>query len=42
MGIARFKLDPAVVASPAITSIVDISGLLIYFTTVKLILGIQG
>lgn len=42
MGIARFRLDPAVVASPAITSIVDISGLLIYFTTVKLILGIQG
>lgn len=32
--------DPAVVASPAITTIVDITGLLIYFTTASLILGI--
>lgn len=32
--------DPAVVASPAITTIVDITGLLIYFTTATLILGI--
>ncbi|MFA5553664.1 MAG: magnesium transporter [Phycisphaerae bacterium] len=37
---ARFKKDPAVVASPALTTMVDISGLLIYFTTAKLILGI--
>ena len=37
---ARFKLDPAVVATPALTTIVDMTGLLIYFTTVKLILGI--
>ncbi len=37
---ARLKLDPAVVASPALTTVVDISGLLIYFMTVKLILGI--
>ncbi len=34
------RFDPAVVASPAITTSVDISGLLIYFTIVKLILGI--
>lgn len=33
--------DPAVVASPAITTIVDITGLLIYFTTASLILGIS-
>jgi magnesium transporter len=37
---ARFKLDPAVVASPALTTIVDITGLLIYFSTVKLLLGL--
>ncbi|MFH1091504.1 MAG: magnesium transporter [Pseudomonadota bacterium] len=37
---AKLKIDPAVVASPALTTIVDITGLLIYFTTVKLLLGI--
>lgn len=37
---ARFKLDPAVVASPALTTIVDITGLLIYFFTARWLLGI--
>lgn len=37
---ARLKLDPAVVASPALTTVVDITGLLIYFTTIKLMLGV--
>ena len=37
---ARLKLDPAVVASPALTTVVDITGLLIFFTTAKLLLGI--
>jgi len=37
---AGFKRDPAVVASPALTAIVDITGLLIYFTTAKLFLNI--
>jgi Mg/Co/Ni transporter MgtE len=37
---ARAKLDPAVVASPALTTIVDIPGLLIFFTTTKWMLGI--
>jgi magnesium transporter len=37
---AKMKWDPAVVASPALTTIVDITGLLIYFTTVSLILGL--
>jgi magnesium transporter len=37
---ARFKMDPAVVASPALTTFVDITGLLIYFTTAKVILGV--
>ena len=37
---AYFKKDPAIVASPAITTTVDITGLLMYFMTVKLILGV--
>lgn len=40
LGAARLKLDPAVVASPALTTVVDITGLLIYFTTAKLVLGL--
>ncbi|HEQ60152.1 MAG TPA: magnesium transporter [Firmicutes bacterium] len=39
LGAARMKWDPAVVASPALTTIVDITGLLIYFSTAKLLLG---
>ncbi|QQL43830.1 magnesium transporter [Sulfuriroseicoccus oceanibius] len=34
------RLDPAVIASPAITTLVDVSGLLIYFTFARLFLGI--
>ncbi len=37
---ARFKVDPAVVASPALTTVVDITGLLLYFATVSLMLGV--
>jgi len=37
---SRFKLDPAVVASPALTTIVDITGLLLYFGIAKMIIGI--
>lgn len=37
---AKLKFDPAVVASPALTTIVDITGLVIYFSMAKLILGI--
>lgn len=37
----RLKGDPAVVASPAITTIVDITGLLIYFSVSTSMLGIQ-
>ncbi|MFU8780646.1 MAG: magnesium transporter [Kiritimatiellia bacterium] len=36
---SRFKLDPAVVASPALTTAVDVTGLLIYFGCASLILG---
>ena len=37
---AKLKFDPAVVASPALTTLVDITGLLIFFATIKLFLGI--
>lgn len=40
LGAAALKLDPALVASPALTTIVDITGLIIYFGTVSLMLGI--
>jgi magnesium transporter len=40
MGVAALKLDPALVASPALTTIVDITGLFIYFGTVTLLLGL--
>lgn len=40
LGAAKLKWDPAVVASPALTTIVDITGLLIYFSIAKeLLLG---
>ncbi len=35
---ARLRFDPAVVASPALTTVVDITGLLIFFGTAQLIL----
>lgn len=37
---SKLKLDPAVVASPALTTTVDITGLLIYFGMAKLLLGV--
>jgi len=40
LGAAKLKLDPAVVASPALTTIVDITGLLIYFITARLLLRV--
>ena len=40
LGAARLRQDPAVVASPALTTVVDITGLLIYFTTARILLGV--
>lgn len=40
MVVSKAKLDPAVVASPAITTLVDITGLLIYFTTATTLLAL--
>lgn len=40
IGAAAIKLDPALVASPALTTVVDITGLLIYFGTATALLGL--
>lgn len=37
---AALGFDPALIASPALTTIVDITGLFIYFSTARLILGV--
>jgi Mg/Co/Ni transporter MgtE len=34
------KLDPAVVSSPSLASTVDVSGMVIYFTTATFILNL--
>lgn len=39
IGAKKAKLDPAVVASPAITTVVDVSGSIIYFTLAGVIFG---
>ncbi|MGW4633295.1 magnesium transporter [Nocardia sp. NPDC004415] len=36
----RIRIDPAVVSAPMVTTLVDATGLIIYFTTAKLVLGI--
>jgi len=40
LAVAALNCDPALVASPALTTLVDITGLAIYFTTAKLLLGL--
>jgi magnesium transporter len=35
-----FRLDPAVVSSPSLASIVDVSGMMIHFGTAAAILGL--
>ncbi|EIM75552.1 hypothetical protein A3SI_12903 [Nitritalea halalkaliphila LW7] len=39
--VRRFGGDPAVAASPAITTVVDVTGLLIYFTVTVTLLGLS-
>ncbi|WP_039826057.1 magnesium transporter [Nocardia testacea] len=36
----RLRIDPAVVSAPMVTTLVDATGLIIYFTTAKLVLGL--
>ena len=40
IGAKAAKIDPALVAAPAITTIVDVSGLVIYFFVAKAIIGL--
>ncbi len=40
--LGRFRLDPAVASSPLITSIVDIAGLIIYFSIAARFLDVPG
>lgn len=40
MGAAKLKLDPALIASPALTTVVDITGLLLYFAIARIFLGL--
>ncbi|GAA5062823.1 magnesium transporter [Nocardia callitridis] len=36
----KLRIDPAVVSAPMVTTLVDATGLIIYFTTAKVVLGI--
>jgi magnesium transporter len=38
--LTNFDLDPAVISSPLLTTVVDATGLLIYFTLARVILKI--
>lgn len=38
--LSKCKLDPSISSTPAVTTILDVSGLIIYFTVVSLILGL--
>lgn len=40
-GLTALKIDPAVASAPLVTSVIDITGILIYFSVAVLILGIQ-
>lgn len=40
IGARAIKLDPAVIAAPAVTTVVDASGMVIYFTVARAMLGL--
>jgi magnesium transporter len=40
LGARAIRLDPAVVSSPSLASTVDVTGMLIYFTSAKLLLSL--
>jgi|GEM_PF-3850856 len=40
IGARKIKLDPAVIAAPAITTLVDASGMVIYFIVASRMLGV--
>ncbi|HON00897.1 MAG TPA: magnesium transporter, partial [Acidobacteriota bacterium] len=39
---ARFKIDPAAVSGPVMSTLVDATGLIIYFMIARWILGLAG
>ncbi len=41
LGAARLKIDPALVSNPLLTTTVDVTGLLLYFSIASLMLGIR-
>jgi magnesium transporter len=42
LGVAALRYDPAMVATPALTTIADLSGTVIYFVTATWLLGLGG
>jgi magnesium transporter len=42
LGVAALRHDPAMVATPALTTIADLSGTVIYFATATHLLGLRG
>lgn len=38
--LSKFKMDPSISSTPAVTTILDVSGLVIYFTIVSIVLGL--
>jgi magnesium transporter len=40
LGARSIKVDPAVVSGPAIAATVDVSGMVIYFTVARTLLGL--
>jgi len=40
IGARAIKMDPAIIAAPAITTVVDVTGMVIYFTVARSILGL--
>lgn len=36
----KFKLDPAIMAAPLVTTIVDTFALMVYFSTASLLMGL--
>jgi len=40
LGASSIKLDPAVIAAPAVTTVVDVTGMVIYFTIARALLGL--
>ena len=42
LGARAIRLDPAVIAAPAVTTVVDVSGMLIYLVVATSMLGLSA